>query len=142
MAADAGLPSDLPRVVREALDALVAPFRPLFARHGLTEQQWRVLRALGGGAESQVDLAAACVMHPASLTGVLARMERAGLIERRRSVADQRRIEVAVAPAGEELMESLAPEIAARYAQLGERVGVRTLRALEDAARAFRDAAG
>jgi homoprotocatechuate degradation regulator HpaR len=140
--ADAQLPTDLPRAVREALEALVAPFRPLFAAHGLTEQQWRVLRAVRGGAESQVDLAAACVMHPASLTGVLARMERAGLVERRRSSADQRRIEVAIAPAGEALVERLAPEIAARYEDLGRRVGVATLRALEQAARALGEAAG
>jgi len=136
------LPADLPRVVRESLEALIAPFRPVFADHGLTEQQWRVLRALRAGAGSQVELAAACVMHPASLTGVLARMESAALIERRRSAADQRRVLVSIAPAGSELLARMAPEIAAGYEALDESIGADRLAALAAAATAVRDAAG
>ncbi len=140
-AGGADLPSDLPRVLREALEALVAPFRPLLLDHGLTEQQWRVLRALRGGVDSQAELATACVIHPASLTGVLGRMEHAGLIVRRRSECDQRRILVAATPAAEALAERIAPEIAARYAALAERLGAETLLTLERAARALSDAA-
>jgi len=139
--AEPQLPPDLPRVVREALDALIAPFRPILTAHGLTEQQWRVLRALRAGASSQVELAAACVMHPASLTGVLRRMEHAGLIERRRSSADHRRVIVTTTPDGDELIARIAPEIAERYGTLGARIGVETLAALERAAGALRDAA-
>jgi len=134
------LPTDLPRVVREALECLIAPFRPLLAAHGLTEQQWRVLRALGDGAASQVALARACVMAPASLTGVLARMERDGLIVRRRSTEDQRRVVVSTTAAGRELVARLAPEIEARYGELTQLVGSTTLAALERAATAVRDA--
>ena len=135
------LPADLPRAVREALEGLIAPFRPLFAAHGLTEQQWRVLRALQAGPASQVELAAACVMHPASLTGVLSRMERDGLIARRRSERDQRRVLVSPTPAADALVARIAPEIEEGYRELAERVGAATLRALEDAASAVRDAA-
>jgi homoprotocatechuate degradation regulator HpaR len=130
------LPPDLPAILRRALDGIVAPFRPLLAEHGLTEQQWRVLRAVRGGAESQVELSAVCAIHPASLTGVLGRMERDGLIERRRSGEDQRRIVVTTAPAGEELLGRLAPLIAARYEQLADRLGRDTLAELERTARA------
>jgi homoprotocatechuate degradation regulator HpaR len=135
------LPPDMPRVLREALEALVAPFRPILAAHGLTEQQWRVLRALRAGVDSQVELAAACVMHPASLSGVLGRMERDGLIARRRSTVDQRRVIVTTAPRGDALLAAIAPEIAARYAALGDSVGPDVLQALGRAGAALRDAA-
>lgn len=134
-------PRDVPREVRGALEALVAPFRPLFAAHGLTEQQWRVLRALQDGVTSQVELAEACVMHPASLTGVLARMQRVGLVERRRSADDQRKVEVALTTTGDELVLRLLPEVAERYRELARKVGAEALEDLAGAAAVFRERA-
>lgn len=123
--------------MREVLETLVEQFRPLLTEHGLTEPQWRVLRALESGVESQVELAIACVMQPASLTGVLARMERDGLVERRRATGDQRRKIVTTTAAGDALLERLAPEIDERYRRLTETMGATRLDALTDAAGEF-----
>ncbi|MFN8221613.1 MAG: MarR family transcriptional regulator [Gaiellales bacterium] len=127
----------MPRAVRLALEALVASFRPLLTAAGVTEQQWRVLRALQEGPASQVELARTCVMHEASLTGVLSRMEHEGLIERRRARVDRRRVLVAASSRGAALVDQLAPAIRQRYEGLAATVGHDTLADLTGAAEAF-----
>ena len=37
---------NLPRLLLQARESVIAHFRPILKAHGLTEQQWRVLRAL------------------------------------------------------------------------------------------------
>ena len=66
--------------------------RPFLRAHGLSDQQWRVLRVLGNGEALETGKVAqqAFLLGP-SLTGVLSRMERDGLIERQKDPADQRR---------------------------------------------------
>ncbi|HUZ19411.1 MAG TPA: homoprotocatechuate degradation operon regulator HpaR [Acidimicrobiales bacterium] len=115
---------DLPRLVREALESLLSLFRPIINHFGLTEQQWRILRVLGGlsGAE-QHELARACQIVPPSLTGVLSRMERDGLVERSRVASDQRRVLVTLAPKGRATIASLAPLIDAQYQALTDALG-------------------
>jgi homoprotocatechuate degradation regulator HpaR len=124
--------ADLPRLVREALESLLSLFRPIISHFGLTEQQWRILRVLGeqGGAE-QHELARACQIVPPSLTGVLSRMARDGLVERSRVASDQRRMLVTLAPRGRAAIASLAPLIEAQYQALTDALGAELAADLE-----------
>ena len=68
----------------QAREATMAFFRPLLNEHDLTEQQWRVIRILRqqGELESHQLAHLACILKP-SMTGVLGRLERDGIVRRR-----------------------------------------------------------
>jgi homoprotocatechuate degradation regulator HpaR len=80
---------NLPRLLLQAREAVMAHTRPSLREHGLSDQQWRVLRVLGEHAQELAGVETGRVAKEAyllgpSLTGVLTRMERDGLIERSR----------------------------------------------------------
>jgi homoprotocatechuate degradation regulator HpaR len=58
-----------------------------------------------------------------SLTGVLARMERDGLVQRERDAADQRRTVVCATPRGLALVATLSQSIEAHYQRLERGLG-------------------
>ncbi|WP_337224313.1 homoprotocatechuate degradation operon regulator HpaR, partial [Salmonella enterica] len=91
----------------QAREAAMAYFRPIVKRHNLTEQQWRIVRILAERPSMDFhDLAfRACILRP-SLTGILTRMERDGLVLRLKPVNDQRKLYVSLTPAGTALYES------------------------------------
>lgn len=99
-------------------------FRPNLREHGLTDQQWRVLRVLGErGATDAGTIAAEAYLLGPSLTGVLARMERDGLIKRSRDAADARRTRVLATAKGKRLVQKLAESIEAHYAAMEQALG-------------------
>ncbi|MCC7414107.1 MAG: homoprotocatechuate degradation operon regulator HpaR [Gammaproteobacteria bacterium] len=115
---------NLPLMLLQAREAVLAQFRPILTRHGLTEQQWRVIRFLDEHDELESwQVAAQCQILKPSLTGVLTRLEQMGLVERRRSPADQRRLLVATTHRCKALIRRIAPLIEARYAQLEQALG-------------------
>ncbi|MEO8656189.1 MAG: MarR family transcriptional regulator, partial [Ramlibacter sp.] len=81
---------NLPRLLLQARESVMARTRPGLRLHGLSDPQWRVLRVLGelGTMETGRVAREAFILGP-SLTGVLARMERDGLVRRERDPADQ-----------------------------------------------------
>ncbi|MEA4718837.1 MarR family transcriptional regulator, partial [Klebsiella pneumoniae] len=56
----------------------------------------------------------ACILRP-SLTGILTRMERDGLVLRLKPVNDQRKLYVSLTPAGTALYESAQAEVEETY---------------------------
>ena len=87
-------------------------FRPMLASHDLTEQQWRVIRALAGS-ELSLDvgeIAEATFLLGPSLSRILSNLEGRELITREPDRRDQRRSSVALAPAGRVLFGEIAPE--------------------------------
>ena len=98
--------------------------RPFLRSHGLSDQQWRVLRVLGSGQSLETGRVAkeAFLLGP-SLTGVLTRMERDGLIARQKDPADQRRSVVSATPRGLQLVEQLSKDIARHYVGLEQAFG-------------------
>jgi homoprotocatechuate degradation regulator HpaR len=102
----------------------MAHTRPSLREHGLSDQQWRVLRVLGehGTVETGRVAREAYILGP-SLTGVLTRMERDGLIRRERDAADQRRTAIAATPKGLKLVEKLSRTIEAHYAWMEKALG-------------------
>ncbi len=108
-------------------------FRPVLNQHGVTEQQWRILRVLldEDGLEPR-QLCERCLISSPSIAGVLMRMEEAGLITRERMEHDQRRVKVTVTAATKKLGKSIAPIIEREYLELEKKVGVKQLQQVYD----------
>ena len=115
---------NLPRLLLQARESVMAHTRPGLREHGLSDQQWRVLRVLGehGVVETGRVAREAFILGP-SLTGVLTRMERDGLIRRARDAADQRRTVVAPSAKGRKLVQKLSHSIEAHYAFMESSLG-------------------
>jgi MarR family 2-MHQ and catechol resistance regulon transcriptional repressor len=83
---------------------------PYFARFGISGSQWSVLRTLHrcaqeGTAELRLtDLGDRLIVRPASVTGVVDKLVRMGLIERKASPSDQRVKHVSLTHAGEQFV--------------------------------------
>lgn len=115
---------NLPTLLLEAREIMLAQFRPIISHFGLTEQQWRVLRTLSDMGElEQREVARACLISPPSLTGVLSRMEDMALITRTRMEEDQRRVTVAMTVLGEKVVEAVGPLITAQYRNVEQAFG-------------------
>jgi homoprotocatechuate degradation regulator HpaR len=122
---------NLPRLLLQAREAVMAHTRPWLREHGLSDQQWRVLRVLGehGTVETGRVADEAFILGP-SLSGVLARMERDGLVRRGRDPADQRRTVVSATERGLQLVQVLSCAVAAHYAWMEQALGKEQLRDL------------
>jgi homoprotocatechuate degradation regulator HpaR len=126
---------NLPRLLLEAREAVMAHTRPSLRLHGLSDQQWRVLRVLGEHAEEASGVETGRVAREAyllgpSLTGVLTRMERDGLIARERCAQDARRTVVRATPEGLAKVQALSQTIEAHYAWMEQELGKTKLKAL------------
>ena len=119
---------NLPRLLLQAREAVMAHTRPSLREHGLSDQQWRVLRVLGehGMVETGRVAREAFILGP-SLTGVLTRMERDGLIRRARDPADQRRTVVEATAKGMRMVQELSRSIEAHYAWMEKSLGKQKL---------------
>ena len=119
---------NLPRLLLQARESVMAHTRPRLREHALSDQQWRVLRVLGehGVVETGKVAREAFILGP-SLTGVLNRMERDGLIRRERDTADQRRTVVAATDRGMQLVAMLSQTIEAHDAWMEKSLGKQQL---------------
>lgn len=119
---------NLPRLLLQARESVMAHTRPGLRGVGLSDQQWRVLRVLGehGTVETGRVAREAFILGP-SLTGVLARMERDGLVQRERDPTDQRRTVVQATPKGLKLVDRLSHTIEAHYQWLEKSLGKQKL---------------
>ncbi len=132
---------NLPQQFLKARDALMAHFRPILNHYGLTEQQWRILRALDEHAQLEPrEMCALCQILSSSMAGILARMEEIGLVQRLRVETDQRRVLVSLTPKGDVLIDEMAPLIELQYQYLEQAFGKNSLEALSGALEGFIDA--
>lgn len=116
---------NLPLLFLQARESVFARFRPILNAAGVTEQQWRVLRALlEHGSLEPRQIGDVCRLSSPSLAGILARMADNGLVLRERLENDQRRVMVSVTAKGHELAANLAPTIEAAYRALESEFGV------------------
>ena len=115
---------NLPLLLLRAREGVMAQFRAILNQHGLTEQQWRILRALLENAAMEPrQICDVCQLLSPSVAGVLARMEELGLVKRERMESDQRRVLVTVTPRSRALAKKMAPLIDARYTELEVALG-------------------
>jgi len=94
------------------LDAVMPAFRGIFNEFGITEQQWRVLRILWeDDGVSLHTLAEATLIPGPSLVGVIDRLVRDSLVERRRSKVDRRVVHINITRKGKALEASVQPRV-------------------------------
>jgi len=104
-------PDDLLRLENQLCFALVTAarnvvgiYRPILEPLGLTHPQYLAMLALWEQSPRSLgDLANALAMDPATASPLVKRLESDGLIERRRSAADERRLDIALTAKGAEL---------------------------------------
>ncbi|AOY86824.1 homoprotocatechuate degradation operon regulator, HpaR [Marinobacter salinus] len=123
----------LPLRLLKAREAAMAFFRPLLQEIPLTEQQWRVIRALNEFEELESkQLAELCCILSPSLTGIINRLEQQGYIKRRKSSEDQRRILISLTDKSKEMFARMSPLLEARYLEMTERFSPEDMKKLEE----------
>jgi homoprotocatechuate degradation regulator HpaR len=121
----------LPMALLRSREAVMRQFRPSLRDHGLTEQQWRILRALTSIDHIEVsELARGTYLLGPSLSRILRDLEARQLIQRRSPESDLRRGIVSITPAGLALFDAVAPVSEAIYAEITRRFGAKKLETL------------
>src|SRR5947207_2982869 len=101
------------RELLRVLGLLERVMQPYFAQFGISGSQWGVLRNLHRSEEQGVpglrltDLSDRLLIRPPSVTGVVDRLERAGLVVRDGSPFDMRAKQVVLTAKGRELVEQI-----------------------------------
>ncbi|GLR09350.1 homoprotocatechuate degradation operon regulator HpaR [Mixta theicola] len=122
----------------QARETAMGYFRPILNHHNLTEQQWRIIRILAE--HRSLDFLAlakeACILRP-SLTGILTRLERDGLVFRLKPLNDQRKLFASLTPQGAALYQEASSEIEAGYQQIEEQFGPQKMKQLKSLLQEF-----
>ena len=121
----------LPMELLKARESAMARFRPMLRDHGLTEQQWRVIRALA--ALDKIDageLARRSFLLAPSLTRILQYLEAEKLVKRSSDAKDQRRAVFGLTAKGKKLFARVAPDSETLYLEIEQEFGADKLQRL------------
>lgn len=115
-------------LLARAAHDLSAEFHARLRSMGASVREWRVLATLSGpsdglSGETVGSLAAACLMQQPTMTKLLDRMERGGLVARVSDARDRRRVTVVITPAGQRRVAGLLDAARAHEAEAMERLG-------------------
>jgi homoprotocatechuate degradation regulator HpaR len=133
----------LPMMLLRAREVAMTRFRPVLTESGVTEQQWRTLRALLDlGELTAAGIAAECSILAPSMTRILRKLAEEGYITTTRSQLDQRELKVTIAPKGRQLVLQIAPRMEEQYRLLRDQLQPERLEALYEALQHLIDAAG
>ena len=122
----------LPMSLLKAREAVMHHFRPHLQFYGITEQQWRVLRALTSVESIEVmALANATFLLPPSLSRIVKDLEERRLIHRRTSERDMRRSIISISEEGSRLIKLAGDHSEAIYAEITRRFGAEKLAELQ-----------
>ncbi|MDY7579262.1 homoprotocatechuate degradation operon regulator HpaR [Herbaspirillum sp. RTI4] len=130
---------NLALLLLQARECVMGNFRRILNHYGLTEQQWRVIRAISDNDApmEQWQICETCQILSPSLAGVLVRMEDMQLVERTRVDTDQRRILVTLLSKSHALIKDISPLIEQQYANLEAGIGAETVASLYQALDGF-----
>ena len=121
----------VPMALLRTREAVMRLFRPGLRSRGVTEQQWRILRALAHQGPMEVtELAEATFLLAPSLSRILPDLEMRRLISRRPVQADLRRSLVSLEAEGLRLIGEHAPYSEQMYARIAKRFGTGRLEQL------------
>ncbi len=105
--AKSGVEDEILRAVRRIIRAVDLHSRVLAQTHGLTGPQALILKELSRLEGASVgQLAQQVSLSPATVTDVLARLERRGLVHRTRSDVDRRKVQVSATDAALQLLQT------------------------------------
>jgi MarR family transcriptional regulator, organic hydroperoxide resistance regulator len=101
----------LPYLINRVGVAMVASFTEnALVAHDLSIDMWRVLAALAqGGEQRQVDLCAKTSIDASTMSRLVTRLVRMGLVARARSKTSSREVVVGLAPKGSALVQRIIP---------------------------------
>lgn len=120
----------LPYLINRAGMRLAVEFGREIKRRGIVLQEWRVLAALAAqGSQRLSDLAALTSIDLSTLSRLVGRMVRGGLLSRERTDGDRRELAVTLTTRGSRLTRAIIP-LARRY----ERRALRGFEPAEEAA--------
>src|SRR5260370_25822013 len=123
----------LPMSLLRAREAVMRHFRASLRNYDLTEQQWRLLRALASVDTIEVtELARVAFLLGPTLSRILRDLEARRLIERRVAKADLRRGVLSIPDKGIKLIDPGAPASEATYAHITRRHAARKPPRLHD----------
>jgi homoprotocatechuate degradation regulator HpaR len=121
----------LPMLLLRAREFAMSHFRPILQAHGVTEQQWRALRALDElGELTAAGLAEECAILAPSMTRIIRRLAADGFVNARRARNDQRALKIRISAKGKRLVDRIGPEIEAAYAEIRDQLRPAHLAAL------------
>ena len=113
----------LPMLLLRARETAMSHFRPILKGHGVTEQQWRALRALDElGELTAAGLAGECAILAPSMTRIIRRLTAEGLVLVNRSRDDQRELGIRISAKGKRLVDRIGPKIERIYAEMRDRI--------------------
>ena len=121
----------LPMELLRAREAAMARFRPMLREHGLTEQQWRVVRALADHPDIDASaLARLSFLLSPSLTRILQFLESNKMVRRSADAQDLRRSVFRLTAKGKRVFDQVAPDAAREYAEIESAFGAKRLEQL------------
>jgi len=130
----------LPMELLKARETVMERFRPILRTNGLTEQQWRVLRALSGVEMTSLsELAAAIHLRLPSLSRIVPGLVARGLITRTTKESDQRTSLIKLAREGRRILERVGPQSEKQYRALEASLGRDRIESLYDLLRLVRE---
>lgn len=114
----------LPMELLKARETVMARFRPILRTYGLTEQQWRVLRALEGVTSiSLSELSEATHLRLPSLSRITPGLVARGLVSRSTKAEDQRTSLITLARGGRQILDQVGPQSEKQYREIAENLG-------------------
>ena len=124
---------NLPMLLLQTREQIIMHFRPILNHHGLTEQQWRIMRVLHEKHSMEPrELCQHCQILSPSLTGILKRMEEMQLIDKTGMPGDKRRLNITLTTQATALIETISPLISEQYSYLEEAYGKPVFDQLQD----------
>lgn len=98
-------------------------FRPILNENGVTEQQWRAIRALYelGECNAQELARASSILSP-SLSRIISRLDADGIVVRKVSAEDQRESILKLSAKGQRLHEKIGGPVEDKYLEIQQRM--------------------
>ncbi len=102
--------------IRQITQAIDLHSRYLAKHHGLTGPQLIILKQIGKTGEMTVsEVAKAISLSQSTVTGILARLEKRGMIVRRKSEADRRAVKVDLTPECRQFLSAAPPPLQEKF---------------------------
>ena len=118
----------LPMALLRCRESVMSRFRPMLRQHGISEQQWRILRALDSDGPMRAgDLATDTLLSTPSVSRLLKSLTAKRLIRRDTSPEDLRAARITITDKGRRLVHRIAPLSEAIYAEISSTIGARSL---------------
>lgn len=122
---------NLPLLLLQMREQVLSHFRPILNHFNLTEQQWRVLRALcQEGKLEPREICDICQILSPSMAGILKRLEEMELIQRESVPGDKRRMQISLTKKSEALILEIIPLVKEQYRYLNESYGEKLMQDL------------